>query len=70
MALTSVDKGMLENNAYDGLGPDHLRFKQNLCGIVMSLDLDSSYSATQAQVRELSFVLGLQRLDNACIFTV
>jgi hypothetical protein len=50
MALASVDRGMLASNAYDGLGPDHLRFKPNPCGIVMSMDLDSSYSATQAQV--------------------
>jgi hypothetical protein len=43
---------MLEGNAYDGLGPDHLRFKPNPCGIVMILDLDSSFSATQATVRQ------------------
>jgi hypothetical protein len=42
---------MLAGNAYDGLGPDHLRFKPNPCGVVMSMDLDSSYSATQAQVK-------------------
>ncbi|WIA20907.1 hypothetical protein OEZ85_005252 [Tetradesmus obliquus] len=50
IALTSVDKGMLEANAYDGLGPDHLRFSPNPCGIVMALELDSAFSATQASV--------------------
>ncbi|WIA41199.1 hypothetical protein OEZ86_004814 [Tetradesmus obliquus] len=50
IALTSVDKGMLEANAYDGLGPDHLRFNPNPCGIVMALELDSAFSATQGTV--------------------
>ena len=51
IAISSVDKGMLANNPYDGLGPDHLQFAQkNPCGFVMDVDLDANYVATQAKV--------------------
>jgi hypothetical protein len=50
LSISSVDKGMLKNNAFDGLGPDHLQFEQNLCGFVFDVDLNEKYVATGAKV--------------------
>ncbi|KAF6262042.1 hypothetical protein COO60DRAFT_687772 [Scenedesmus sp. NREL 46B-D3] len=66
MALSSVDRGMLEGNAYDGLGPDHLSFKPNPCGIIMSLKLDPKFSATQAEVLLAGSNSTNVNKDNAC----
>lgn len=41
---------MLANSAHDGLGPDHLKFKRNLCGLVMAMDLNDQYQGTSAKV--------------------
>lgn len=65
IAITRIDKAMLKADPMDGLGPDHFQLAPNPCGVIMSLKLDDSYKATQAQVHMPSCTLLCLRAEVA-----
>ena len=49
-AISAVERGMLNGDARDLGGPNHIKVQANKCGCVMEFDIDSSMSATKARM--------------------
>jgi secreted PhoX family phosphatase len=49
-AISAVERGMLNGDARDKGGPNHIKVEANKCGCVMEFDIDSSMSATKARM--------------------
>jgi len=49
IAMSEINKGMLDNSKYDFGGNNHIRLKQNNCGAIYELSLDEQNIATNMQ---------------------